>query len=111
LSLLHKPHTVTVSQVQPNVTSREITGYDRSTEVEVSGQITEKMPDVVFKDYGIDVKFPAYFLCDFEDASSVKVGDWLTTADSRIYNVLSGPKLMDADPVTSHALYLCRRTI
>jgi len=107
--LYWKPHTLVVTQRTSVTISSAVVGYsDLVPTVSVQGQMTEKTPGEALEAFGIDVSFPAVWLCDLDDADSIKVGD-KGTYNSRDYRVVAGPKRMDAETITSHAMYLCER--
>lgn len=109
MSLFYKPHTATVTQVGELTSSGEIVGYtDLIPTVSVAGQLTEKTPQQALEMFGIDVQFPAVWLCDLGDADSIQVG-FRMSVNSREYIIVAGPQRMDAEPITSHARYLVRR--
>lgn len=106
--LYYRPHTATVAAVAATTVSDEVTGYSRSGSTSIRGQLTEKTPMDAMREWGLEVMNPAVWLCNLADADSIKVGDTITV-NTRVYYVLSGPQLMDAEPRTSHAKYLVRR--
>lgn len=110
MPLYYKPHSATVRQYTSATTASEITSYPALTpDVTVNGQLTEKTSQQVFAEWGLEVDFPAVFLCDLTDADDIQVG-YLIIVNSREYYVQAGPKRMDAEPITAHAMYLLNRT-
>lgn len=111
MPLFYKPHTATVTQKTTATVSSEITSFnDLIPTVSVRGQLTEKTSLYALEHFGIDVDFPAVWLCDFADASSIKVG-YKLTVNSRDYIVEAGPQQMDAEAVTAHARFLVKRYV
>lgn len=104
-----KPHTMTVTKYTTATVSSEVTSYPAVVpDVTIDGQITESSPVAVLEEYGIDLQFPAVWLCDLEDADDLQVG-FKGVVNGRTYRVVSGPQRNDAVPAISHARYLLER--
>lgn len=99
---------MTIAAVAPTVATREVTAYTRSGSTQVRGQLTEKTTQQAFEMFGLELNFPAVWLCNLADATSLKVGD-RGTVNSRAYIVRAGPQQMGAEPITAHARYLVER--
>ena len=108
MPLARRPQTAAVEAVAATVSSSEITAYTFGSPTNIRGQLTEKSPQQALEGWGIDTEFPAVWLCNQSDASSIKVGDRMTI-NTRVYIVLAGPQIMDAESRTSHARYLVQR--
>lgn len=108
MGLAHKPHTITITPKSATDVGTERTGYADGETAQISGQLTEKTPSEALERYGLDLRFPAIFLCDLDDADSLQVG-YKFTLNSRTYFVQAGPKRMDAETLTEHALYVVDR--
>lgn len=106
MPLARRPHTAAWRAKSATVSSSEITGYTEASPVSLLGQMTEKTTSQAFEMFGMEVDFPAVWLCNV--GSGVKVGDSLTV-NSRRYEVVAGPQVMDAEPITAHERFLCRR--
>jgi hypothetical protein len=106
-----RPHTATVAAVGETKSGDEITAFPFAGSTSILGQLTEDLtPGMIAENYGIDTKFPATWMCNVEDIASIVVGDRLTI-NSRIYYVHTGPRIMDAQLRTSHAVYVLERDV
>ncbi len=103
-----KPHTLTVNPVQETKSGDVIESYTFGSAITLRGQVSEKTSERAFRDFGHETSNPAYLMLDVDDSASVKPGDKVTV-NGRVYYVQAGPKINDAHPAMSYALYLVER--
>lgn len=106
--LHYKPQTATVTPKEAVKTGRKITGYTAGSTFSVGGMLVEQEPGMIAAEWGLELKFPAYWMCDVADGELIEVGDKLLV-DGMTYYVKAGPMKEQAEPITSYAYLIVAR--
>lgn len=107
MALVLKPHLALIERVSAVMAGNRILRYERTAAGSVAGQMTEKSADEVRHGFGMETVRPAVWLME-PGAADVAAGDRLTVND-RVYRVVAGPKVKDAEALTAHWVFVCER--
>ena len=111
MAMAFKPHTVTVTPTEENITARNITGYTPGSTFSLDCHVSEKSPTKAYNEFGAELRSPAFLMCEIDDAPSLEAGDKVEMADGRVFYVQAGPKIKDAsEGLVDYALFLLART-
>lgn len=106
--LAYKPDTATVTPKTAVKNGREVTGFASGSTFSIQGMLSQKEPGTVFAEWGLELKFPAIWMCDIADGALIEVGDKIVVGGVT-YFVKAGPKVKNAEPTTSYAKFAIAR--